>query len=100
MQGEMTKDSIISTIVAHKDEFRRKYGVQRIGLFGSQATGDSAQDSDIDIVVELEKPDLFSLVSIKETLEKTLGNRVDVVRMRERMNSSLRRRIQRDAIYV
>jgi predicted nucleotidyltransferase len=38
---------------------RVKYGIKRIGLFGSTARGTTTDGSDIDIVVELEKQDLF-----------------------------------------
>ncbi len=96
----MTKDSIISTIAEHKDEFRRKYGVRRIGVFGSYARDNASFESDVDVVVELEKPDLFSLIDIRDTLEKALGKRVDLVRMRERMNDGLKHRIEKDAVYV
>ncbi len=61
-----------------------------IGLFGSYARGKSRQDSDIDIVVELEKPDLLTLIGIKQKIEEDLGIEVDVVRNRERMNHTLK----------
>ena len=96
----MIKDDIIKRIAARKDELRREYGLRRIGLFGSYARGDASEGSDIDIVVELDKPDMFHLIGIMQTLQEALGSKVDVVRLRDRMNSSLRRRIERDAVYV
>ena len=54
--------------------------VQRAYLFGSAARGDSNNNSDIDVLVELdEKTDIFQLVSIQLQLEKLLNKRVDVV---------------------
>lgn len=96
----MVKDDIIKFIAAHKDEFGRKYAVRKIGLFGSYARDEVCDGSDIDIVVELAKPDLFYLIGIKQALEEGLGNKVDVVRLRETMNKTLKARILRDAIYV
>ena len=96
----LTQKDVIDFIVAHKDELRREYGVRRIGLFGSYARDDAALKGDIDIVVDLEKPDLFDLIGIKQTLEEAFGSKVDVVRLRSHMNQSLRARIDRDAIYV
>lgn len=96
----MIRDDIIKYIAIHKEEFKREYGLRKIGLFGSYARGEASEGSDIDIVVELDKPDMFCLIGIKQTLEQALGSKVDVVRLRERMNNSLRRRIQRDAVYV
>lgn len=100
MNNKIVKNEILSFIAAHKEELRNLYGVGRIGLFGSYARGEADDESDIDIVVELEKPDLFYLIGIKQFFEESLGQRVDVVRVRERMNESLRLRIQRDAVYV
>jgi hypothetical protein len=100
MGERIVKDDIINFIAEHKDELRRRYGVRKIGLFGSYARGEMFEGSDIDIVVELEKPDLFYLIGIKQTLEEALGRKVDVIRLRDTMNRSLRRRIQRDAVYV
>ncbi|OHB99006.1 MAG: nucleotidyltransferase [Planctomycetes bacterium RIFCSPLOWO2_12_FULL_39_13] len=96
----MKKEDIISFISAHKAEFEQKFGVKKIGLFGSYARGEGYEGSDIDIVVELEKPDLFYLIGIKQTIEEALGNKVDVVRMRDKMNISFRNRIERDVVYV
>ena len=49
-------------------------------LFGSVSRGDSRKDSDIDILVELDKQvDLFQLVSIKLYLEKILKKTVDLI---------------------
>ena len=58
------------------------------------------EESDIDIVVEIEKPDLFHLIGIKQTIEEVLGTKVDIVRLRDNMNHVLRSRIERDVIYV
>ena len=71
-----------------------------IGIFGSSARGDAHERSDVDIVVELERPDLFHLIGIKQDLEEKLNRHVDIVRYREKMNAFLKRRIEREAIYA
>jgi len=96
----MTREEIITFIFEHKTEFKEKFGVTKIGLFGSYARGDSSDGSDIDIVVELVKPDLFCLIGVKQTVEAAFDKKVDIVRYRDRMNKALRYRIERDAIYV
>jgi hypothetical protein len=96
----MNREEIIDFLSAHKTEFKQNFGLVKIGLFGSYARGENFEDSDIDIVVELKKPDLFYLIGIKQTVEDALGAKVDVVRLRDKMNKSLRYRIERDAIYV
>jgi predicted nucleotidyltransferase len=100
MNKRVVKEDIISFISAHKDDLKRNYGVRKIGLFGSYAKGEAFEGSDIDIVVELDKPDLSYLIGIKQTFEEALGSKVDVIRLRDNMNRLLRSRIQKDAVYV
>ncbi len=96
----MNREDIIKFISTHKADFEQKFGVKKIGLFGSCSRGESREDSDIDIVVELEKPDLFNLIGIKQTIEEAFNRRVDIVRLRDKMNEFLRKRIEQEVIYV
>jgi predicted nucleotidyltransferase len=52
------------------------------------------------VVVELENPDLFNLIGIKQDLEERLHCSVDVVRYREKMNGYLKHRIDQEAFYA
>lgn len=76
------------------------YGIIRIGIFGSVARNEQSQDSDVDVCVEMKKPDLFTMVHIKEDLQELFGRSVDIVRLRKNMNPMLLSRIQRDGIYA
>jgi len=96
----MKREDIIRFIAAHKAKYEQEFGLKRVGPFGSYARGEVGEDSDIDIVVEIEKPDLFHLIGIKQAIEEALGNKVDIVRLRDTMNQALRFRIERDVIYV
>jgi uncharacterized protein len=71
-----------------------------MGVFGSLARNDFDSNSDIDIVVELEKQDLFLLIGIKQDIEDEFHKHVDIVSYRERMNTFLKNRINKEAIYV
>ncbi|MBI3599303.1 MAG: nucleotidyltransferase domain-containing protein [Nitrospinae bacterium] len=95
-----TTNQLIDFLRTRKDFFKKEFKVKKIGIFGSYARGNIYDDSDIDIVVELEKPDLFYMIGIKQAVEEALGKKVDVVRIRENMNKALKQRIERDAIYV
>ena len=57
-------------------------------------------DSDVDVIVEMNEPDLFYMVHIKEALEEKFKMSVDVIRYREMMNKYLKARIDREAVYV
>lgn len=96
----MTSSDIQQILSQHKTVLYEKYGVLRISLFGSYARDEEKPESDIDIAVELEKADLFAMASLKNYLQELLGKNVDVIRIRKNMNTFLKNRIQRDAIYV
>jgi predicted nucleotidyltransferase len=96
----MNKEIIVQYLSTKKNEFEEKFGVTKIGLFGSYARGENYRDSDIDIVVEMKKPDLLILVGIKQKIEGDLGVKVDIVRNRIRMNRTLKKRIERDVVYA
>jgi len=78
----------------------QKYGISRMGIFGSVARQEQRQDSDIDVYVEGDLHGFFALSGIKCELEELLGCRVDVVRLREKMDSFLYERIRKEGIYV
>ncbi len=77
-----------------------RYGIIRMGIFGSVARGEQTEDSDVDICLETSRPSLFALVHIKEDLQTLFGCQVDIVRIREKMDALLRHRIEREGIYV
>ena len=45
----MTTLQILNFLRSHKEEFRQKFGITKLGLFGSYARGEATKDSDIDI---------------------------------------------------
>lgn len=97
---KQTTEKVVEFLKAHKADFASEFSVRKLGLFGSYAREEATDDSDIDIVVELENPDLFSLIGIKQFLEESFKVKVDVIRLRDNMNKVLRKRIEKDVIYV
>lgn len=57
------------------------YGVKRVQLFGSYAEGRATPASDVDLIVEFDKPSvsLFTLNGLRLDLEERLGRSVDVI---------------------
>ena len=76
------------------------YGITKIGIFGSVARNEQTEDSDVDVCVEMKKPDLFTMVHIKEELQELFDKPVDIVRLRNNMNPMLLKQIKRDGIYA
>ena len=96
----MEKDEIIRALRSFIALNRYRYEIIRLGVFGSAARDDMNEQSDIDVVVELGKPDLFYLVGIKQDLEEKFRRPVDIVRYRDTMNGFLKKRIDKEAVYV
>ncbi len=96
----MKRSDVLHTLVEFRDLNQEEFGIVRIGVFGSVARDEITDSSDVDIVVELDRPDLLTLVGIKQELEELLHRAVDIVRYRERMNAYLKQQIEQEAVYV
>ena len=95
-----TKTEILKLLKRYKPTAQKKYGMTKIGIFGSVARGEQKEDSDIDVCYEGEVHSFLTLDMIQSELEELLGSKVDIVRVRDNMNNLLRQRILRDGIYV
>lgn len=96
----MQRDAALDILKHFKNDFAHQFGILRIGLFGSTVRNEAATNSDIDIVVETETPDMFTMVHAKEALEKLFHVNVDLIRYREKMNPYLKQNIEREAVFV
>ncbi len=85
----------------HKDELREKYGVIKIGLFGSYAFDEGNEDSDIDIAVEIEKSkkNIHTFFSLKRELESALGKNVDLG-IESSLKPLVKKQIEKEIIYA
>ena len=96
----MKRDDILLLLSDFKRNYSEKYGIIEIGIFGSIARDDARDDSDLDICIKTRTPNPFNLVHIKEDIEQRTKKRVDIVRVREKMNPFLKTRIEKEAVYV
>jgi len=74
----MTKDEV-RKILSGNRELLKKYTVKSIALFGSYARNEQKQDSDIDLLVELEEPTYDNFIHLVFTLEELLKKEVNLV---------------------
>ena len=75
----MTREEVIDILRKELSYFASEYGVKKIGLFGSYAKGTPAKGSDIDILVEFERPIGLKFIELAEHLERLLGGSVDIL---------------------
>lgn len=95
-----TLNEIKQILAGHKEGLKEKYGVKEIGIFGSYVKGEQKETSDIDILVEFEKPvSLLQIVSLENYLSDLLGVKVDVV-PKKNIRKELKEFILKEAIPV
>ena len=76
----MKKEEILKLLRSHKKELE-KFGVKKIGIFGSFIRGDASSGSDVDVVVEFEKgkATFKNFGGLVEYLENLFGRPVDIL---------------------
>ena len=63
----------------HENDIKRRFGVKRIGIFGSHARGEEKATSDVDVLVEFEVPSFDNFMELAFFLEELFGREVDLV---------------------
>jgi predicted nucleotidyltransferase len=94
-------NDVIQTLRSHRTELF-ELGVSRASIFGSVARGEARADSDIDVLVELDRRrpmGIFEYSRLKLYIGELFGNAADVVN-RKTLKPLLRDSILRDAVDV
>ena len=91
---------ILRFLAQNKAELDRRFGVRRIGLYGSYASGTQRADSDVDLVVELREPKFDDLAGLHIYIEQALGCKVDIRRLSKNIRTPFIQRIEEEALYV
>ncbi|MFA9374870.1 MAG: nucleotidyltransferase family protein [Poseidonibacter sp.] len=99
MSKQINKTNILNYLKEHYSEFKNKYNIEQIGLFGSYARDEANDNSDIDIFVKME-PSLFDMVAIKEQIENDLNKKVDIIREHKNIKPLFLKMIKKDLIYA
>ena len=73
-----TRQQILAVLSAN-EELLKNQGVRRIGLFGSFARNQGRVRSDLDFLVEFERPTFDNYMNLAFSLEKLFGRHVDLV---------------------
>jgi len=96
----MKRDEVLKVLAGHRDGLRAM-GVKSLALFGSAARGEAAEGSDVDLLVEFDRPvGYFHFLDVKEYVERLLGGAtVDLV-VRGAVFDELKEDIYREAVNV
>ena len=75
----MKQEVVLQTLKQKNAELITKFGVKSLQLFGSVARDDATSTSDVDLLVEFNRPvGYFGLFALQDYLEKLLGCPVDL----------------------
>lgn len=88
-----SKTDILNKLRELKPILSKEYAVRRIGLFGSFADNSADENSDIDLLVELDKPIGWKFFSLEIYLEKIFGRKIDLV-----TKNALKQQIKKDIL--
>ncbi len=85
----------------HFEELKRDYGIKRLAIFGSYARKECTEISDIDILVEFERPIGLKFIELAEYLEKILEIKVDLLTPNAlKQKPKLWESVKEDLVYV
>lgn len=94
-------EEIKRVLKEHKKGIREKYGVNILGVFGSYARKEQDEASDVDILVEIERPIGLKFFELWDELENLLGIKVDLLTIRAvKEKSLLWKSIKEDLVHV
>lgn len=96
-----SREQIVAALSSRREELHELFGLSSLALFGSASRDETHENSDVDVLVEFDRPaTLFTLASVEEYLSELLDvQRVDVV-LRGSLLPALRESILRDAVDV
>jgi hypothetical protein len=77
--GDLTRDMVLHRLREVYPELKTQFGVRQLGLFGSFASATANEASDVDLIVDFERPIGLRFVELVEYLETLLGRKVDLL---------------------
>ena len=97
-QKKVTAAGVLGAIVRHREDVRR-FGVRRLGLFGSAVRGQARHGSDLDFVVEFDRETFDNYMGLKIYLEDLFHKKIDLV-MADAIKERLRPAIMSEVKYA
>jgi uncharacterized protein len=101
--SDLTRDMVLRRLREKQPELNSRFGVGKIDIFGSFASDSADADSDVDLIVDFERPIGLGFVELVEYLEVLLGRRVDVLTsagLRGIRLAAVAQRIENSVIHV
>ncbi len=94
----LTRERVFKTLQENREAIRG-FGVRSLGLFGSIARGDPSPSSDLDFLVDFERPTFDAYMDLKELLESLFSRPVDLI-LAHTLKPRLREPILRETVHA
>jgi predicted nucleotidyltransferase len=95
-----TREEILLVLRENKERLVNKYGITKLGLFGSFARGEATNESDVDLCFDTARAEPFIATHLKEEFENILHRSVDIVQPHRFMRALFLKRLEQEVIYV
>lgn len=96
----MKREDVLRILGEQRERLRTEFGVKSLALFGSVARDEATPTSDVDFLVEFNRPTgYFGLARLELFLEEILGSRVDVGTVGS-LRPAMRERLRQEAVLV
>ena len=93
-------EQIKKTLSTLKPMIRERFLVDKIGIFGSYGRGEQKPTSDIDVLVDFQRPvGIFAFLELANYLKNQLGIKVDLV-TRKALRPEIGKQILREVVYL
>ncbi len=100
MGKKLLHTDIINLLKEKKAYLYKEYGVVNIGLFGSYVSGRQADDSDIDILVEMKEPRFDLYAGLQLYLESKFDKKIELIRKSKKYQNRFIKKIEKNIIYA
>jgi uncharacterized protein len=94
----MNREYILKKLEENRETIKG-FGVRRLGIFGSYARGEHTETSDMDFLVEFERPTFKNYFGLKFFLEKLFDGKVDLV-FNDTIKPRIRNTILEETVYA
>jgi predicted nucleotidyltransferase len=91
------REQILHSLHEQREVLNRRYPIRRLALFRSWARGDAREDSDVDVLVDVDPSIGMGFIELAEELERALGRHVDLV-SRRAIRPAYWKRIEPEAV--
>jgi uncharacterized protein len=95
----LTRDEILEKLKELKPFLANEFSVQEIGLFGSYSENEQNLESDIDILVEFDKPIGWKFFTLEKYLESVFNKKVDLV-TKKALKKQLKNKIIKQTLFL